>query len=188
MTKNKKIIIGLCVLAAIIFAFIGGNVLAKYRTEVTGQGKAEIAQWAFNVNGNSSAMDTISLSKTYNASDLVNGKIAPGTKGAFNILVDATGSEVGVDYAVTFSDETNKPSNLKFKYCGHEASSLEELQQYTLGTIFANDEVKTHTLTIEWEWPYSGDDNLDTANGMANLDYTFNVCVVGAQYLPQPQQ
>ena len=187
MTKKKKIIIGLCILAAILLAFIGGNVLAKYQTQVTGTGSADIAKWVFAVNGNTSTMETISLSNTYKDADLTNGKIAPGTKGSFDIIVDATGSDVGVDYSVSFSDETNKPANLKFKYAGREASTLQELSPYIIGTIDANATSKTQTKKIEWEWSYTGDDEADTATGIADLDYTFNVTVTGAQVLPHQQ-
>ena len=188
LTKRKKSIIVLSIFAAILLAFIGGNALAKYQTQVSGQGVADIAKWVFKVNGDSSSMQTISLNKTYNATDLVNGKIAPGSKGSFDIVVNAEDSEVGVDYAVSFSNETNKPTNLKFKYLNHEASSLQELEQYFLGTINANDQVKTRTLTVEWEWDYSINDDVDTAEGIANLDYSFDVTVIGAQVLPMPRQ
>ncbi|MBR1540068.1 MAG: hypothetical protein IJ629_02680 [Clostridia bacterium] len=42
-------------------------------------------------------------------------RIAPGTSGNFKIIIDASGSEVGVDYDVTSLGEgNNKPDNLYF--------------------------------------------------------------------------
>lgn len=187
LTSKKKIIIALSILAAILIAFIGGNALAKYQTQVSGQGVADIAKWIFKVNGNSESMETISLSKTYNATDLVNGKIAPGSKGSFDIVVDAGDSEVGIDYAVTFLNETNKPTNLKFKYQNYESSTLQGLEEFLMGTINANDTVRSQTLTIEWEWDYNKNDTVDTNEGMADLNYTFDVVVTGAQVLPMPR-
>ncbi|MBR3162663.1 MAG: hypothetical protein IKF17_01000 [Clostridia bacterium] len=193
MPVKKKIAIGLCVLAVIVLAFIGGNVLAKYQSQVKGQGIADVAKWVFNVNGNSSAIQTIAINKSYDQSTLTNGKIAPGTQGTFDIIIDATGSEVGVDYTVAFLNEKNKPTNLKFKYENEEFSSLQDLQENLTGTIDANEDNKKKTLTISWLWNYetgdanqiSTNDKIDTDDGTKDLDYTFDVVVTGTQVTPQ---
>ena len=193
MTKKKKIILGLCILALIICAFVGGNVLAKYQSQVRGQGLADVAKWAFNVNGNESAIQTIEIKNTYDEKTLTNGKIAPGTQGSFNIIVDATGSEVGIDYLVSFQNEKNKPTNLKFKYENEEFNSLASLADKLTGTIDANEETKERTLTVEWFWDYetgteseiAENDIIDTQDGINDLDYSFDVVVTGTQVIPQ---
>ena len=103
--KKKAVIIS-AILVAIILSFIGGQTYSKYVTEVRGDGTAQIATWDFKVNGQKEEVQTISLGSTYDSSTLVNGKIAPGTEGNFQIIVDATGSDVGIDYKIKFSDET----------------------------------------------------------------------------------
>ena len=193
MTKNKKIIIGLCALVIIFIAFIGGNVLAKYQSQIKGKGVADVATWSFNVNGNNSSIQTIAINKNYDESSLTNGKIAPGTEGSFDIIIDASGSEVGVDYKVDFLNENNKPTNLKFKYENKEYSSLQELQSKLVGTINANDETKTKNIKINWIWEYETgrskqipeNDRIDTEEGVKNLDYTFDVVVTGTQVVPK---
>ena len=193
MTKNKKIIIGLCALVIIVIAFIGGNVLAKYQSQIKGKGVADVAKWSFNVNGNNSSIQTIAINKNYDESSLTNGKIAPGTEGSFDIIIDASGSEVGVDYKVDFLNENNKPTNLKFKYENKEYSSLQELQSKLVGTINANDETKTKNIKINWIWEYETgrskqipeNDRIDTEEGVKNLDYTFDVVVTGTQVVPK---
>lgn len=192
MTKKKKIIIGLCALAVILLTVIGGVVLAKYQTQVTGDGIANVAHWAFEANGFGSTMQTIALNENYNPDTLINGKIAPGTQGSFDIVLDATGSEVGVDYNVAFLNEQNKPSNLKFRYNGETYSTLDGLTNVLAGRIDANDSNKLRILTIEWIWDYeTGDSNqissndiTDTIEGMNAFDYTFDVVVTGTQSAP----
>ena len=103
-----------------LLAFIGGQVYAKYISQVRGNGIAEIATWSFKVNGQKEQVQEIKLVSTYNSETLVNNKIAPGTSGSFNIIVDATGSEVGIKYNIKFAEESNKPQNLKFVYGGKE--------------------------------------------------------------------
>ena len=116
MTKKKKVLITLALLAIILLAFIGGQAYAKYVSEVRGEGVAQVATWNFKVNGQSEQVEEINLASTCNNETLVNNKIAPGTSGSFDIKVDATGSEVGINYNIAFTEEESKPQNLKFKY------------------------------------------------------------------------
>lgn len=193
LSKNKKILIGVGVLIALILAFIGGNVLAKYQTQVVGDGVANVAQWSFNVNGYGPTIQTIAINKNYREDTLINGRIGPGTEGDFDIILNATGSEVGVDYTVAFLNEQNKPANLKFRYEGEEFNTLEQLATKLTGTIDANDSNKIKFLNITWFWDYetgnadqiSQNDILDTNAGIDALNYTFDVVVTGTQVAPQ---
>ena len=116
MTRKKKVLIVLAILAVVLLAFIGGQVYAKYVSEVRGEGIAEVATWSFKVNGQQEQVEAINLASTCDNETLVGNKIAPGTSGSFNIIVDATGSEVGINYDIAFTEEENKPQNLKFEY------------------------------------------------------------------------
>lgn len=194
MSKKKKIIIIVSVLLAILLSFIGGKTFSKYLTQVKGEGVAEIASWDFKVNGKTDEVQTINLSSTFDNETLIGNKIAPGTKGSFNINLDATGSEVGINYKVTFDGETQKPTNLKFKYNDTSYNSIKELESALTGTINANDSEKTKTFTINWEWPFetgsntSGinqNDKIDTQEAQTISKYTFNVNVQGVQVSPK---
>lgn len=194
MSKKKKIIIIVSVLLAILLSFIGGKTFSKYLTQVKGEGIAEIASWDFKVNGRTDDVQTISLSSTFDNETLIGNKIAPGTKGSFNINLDATGSEVGINYKVTFDSETQKPTNLKFKYNDTSYNSIKELESALTGTINANDSEKTKTFTINWEWPFetgsnpseiNQNDKIDTQEAQTISNYTFNVNVQGVQVSPK---
>ena len=194
MTKKKKIISIVAIIIAIILSFIGGQTFSKYVTEVRGDGTAQIATWDFKVNGQKEEVQTISLGSTYDSSTLVNGKIAPGTEGNFQIKVDATGSDVGIDYKIKFSDETTKPTNLKFYYQEVEYNSILELGNALSGTINADDENKAKTFDIKWKWNYetgsnpteiASNDKIDTQNAQEITNYEFDVIVSGTQVVPQ---
>ena len=194
MTKKRKAIIVLVVLLVALIAFIGGQAYAKYVSEVRGNGIAEVATWSFKVNGQNEQVEKINLASTCNNETLVNNKIAPGTTGSFNIIVDATDSEVGINYNITFTEEENKPSNLKFFYNEQEYSSIKDLEEDLSGTIDANDEKgKSRTLNIKWEWLYEAgeteeeikaNDLIDTKDGTNIENYTFDVIVTGTQVQP----
>lgn len=191
---KKKAVIIIAILVAIVLSFIGGQTYSKYVTEVRGDGTAQIATWDFKVNGQKEEVQTISLGSTYDSSTLVNGKIAPGTEGNFQIKVDATGSDVGIDYKIKFSDETTKPANLKFYYQEVEYNSILELGEALSGTINADDENKSKTFDIKWKWNYetgsnptevASNDKIDTQNAQEITNYEFYVIVSGTQVVPQ---
>ena len=194
MKKNKKVLIIALVLLAITLSFIGGRTFSKYIAEVNGSGTADIANWVFKVNGQEDSVQNVNLLSTYNNETLVNNKVAPGTSGSFNIVIDATGSEVGVDYNVTFLNESEKPQNLVFMYDDTKYSTIQDLQQDLSGTINANDENKTRTITIDWEWRYetgnneneiAQNDEIDTQNAKQIENYNFDIRVTGTQVTPQ---
>ncbi len=194
MSKKKKALIIVAILAIILLAFIGGQAYAKYITEVKGQGMAEVATWSFKVNGGKEQIQQINLASTCDNNTLVDNKIAPGTSGSFNIIIDGTGSDVGIRYNINFEDNSTKPTNLKFKYENVEYNSLGEIQDSISGIIGAKDENKVITLPIEWIWEYETGSNSETINANDTIDtedaqniqnYTFNVSVIGTQVEPQ---
>ena len=168
MSRKKKAIFIVAIVSTIVLAFIGGQTFSKYVAEVRGDGIAEVATWSFKVNGQQEEVQTINLGSTCNDETLIGNKIAPGTSGSFNIMVDGTGSDVGIDYRIEFQNNLS-------------------------GTIHANDEDKTRNLTIDWKWDYetgtteseiANNDKMDTQNAKDIANYTFNVIVSGTQVVP----
>ena len=186
--KTKKLIILLCALLLLIGVGTGGYTYAKYRTTEKGGGQADIAKWSFKVGTEEEQIQNIKLVNTVDKDTLANGKIAPGTSGEFFINLDATGSEVGVDYEVKFTNEKNKPSNITFSYSGQKYHSLSEITAIK-GKIGVDEENKTRRIQILWTWEYetgtgeeiNENDILDTQEGIADLEYSFDVSVIGTQ-------
>ncbi len=158
-----------------------------------GNGETEIAKWNFVVNDSTEQMETIKLADTYDQDTLINGRIAPGTRGSFDLVIDASDAEVGVKYEVDFENETNKPSNLKFKYKDRVLDEIEDYEEFFTDIIDADDTNKTRTLTVDWEWAYETENNdntleendkVDTDEGLEALDYSFDIIVTGTQVIP----
>lgn len=194
MNKKKKILLVAIILLMMLLSFIGGKTFSKYVSQIQGAGTAEIANWIFKVNGKEDIVQSVNLLSTYNNETLINNKIAPGTSGNFNIVVDATGSEVGVDYTINFLNESEKPQNLVFIHNEQKYTNLQELGEDLSGTIDANDENKTRTITIYWEWQYEVGENqneihqndmIDTKNAKEIENYHFDINVIGTQVMPQ---
>lgn len=135
MTNKKKIVLIVAILSMIVISFMGGQSFSKYISQVKGYGQFDIAKWSFLVNGQESSMNTIDLSSTCNNGTLINNKIAPGTEGNFNIEIDATGSEVGIQYQVTFDEKSQKPNNLFFIYNRSTYANFSDLAYALKGVI-----------------------------------------------------
>lgn len=196
MTKRKRALGIFITLALVLLVFVIGYTFAKYYTEIKGGGIGSIAKWSFVANNSKDTMQRISLVDTANEVSLVEGKIAPGTSGDFDILIDATGSEVGVKYEVKVAEETNMPTNLVYKavvdgQTSKTYTSLNELAEKELiGNIDTVHGEKTKSIKVIWQWPYetkdaSGNvigDNADLANGTSsNLAYEFVLQIIGMQ-------
>ncbi len=185
MKKNRAIGIFL-ILSLLLLIFLAGYSFAKYYTVVDGKGKVGIAKWSFIARDNNNDITNISLKDTASEVSLVDGKIAPGTFGSFDIIIDATGSEVGVDYDINVVSEDNVPTNMKFKQKDSSTSysNLKELADTELnGSINLADSNKVKTITVEWEWPYETEngDAADMANGVNAGNYQFGLQIIGSQ-------
>ena len=123
MSKKKKIILIVLSLVVLVATFFGGQTFSKYVTEVNGKGIANVAKWNFKVNESEEQIQTINLNSTIDNNTLIDNKIAPGTSGDFEIRLDATGAEVGINYIITFLNESNKPQNLVFTFENNKSNS-----------------------------------------------------------------
>lgn len=173
---------------------MGRGSYSKYITQVEGTGVMEVAKWAFLVNGKTASTTNLNLAQNYKASTLKENSMAPGTKGSFDIVIDATGSEVGMAYDVTFLNEKNKPQNLQFQYEGHVVSNIKELEPFLTGIIEQNSDEKVKTMKVEWIWPYETgktevekekNNAKDTQDAKTLDEYAFDICITGTQVEPQ---
>ncbi len=184
--KNKKIILGIAILLFLIIGIIVEFAMSKYTTDITGSSISTTAKWIFKSSSEFSKTP-INLNDTITRKTVTVNKIAPGSSGSFDIVIDTTGCETEVDYQVLISNETNKPVNLLYNIDGNNkryASLQELLNENVNGTIKVNDE-KIRTFTIKWSWDYSTsieNDIIDTKYATSsNLNYTFDINIIGTQ-------
>jgi len=189
---KKKILFLLLLILSIVFVFMGQS-YSKYISQINAKGIIDVAKWVFTVNGQTSSITKLNLLETYDETTLKNNQIAPGTSGKFDIVIDTTGSEVGIDYKVEFLNETSKPSNLEFKYGDHIKNNLKELEEFLKGNIPSDAENKTKVMTIEWNWKYEIgsteeqillNDKEDTNDGKNLEQYAFDIIITGSQVEP----
>lgn len=196
MTKKKRAIGVILAIALILLVFLAGYSFAKYYTKVDGEGEGTIAKWSFIAGNSDGNIKEISLVDTANEVSLVSGKIAPGTKGDFDIVIDATGSEVGVNYEVKVLSETNLPANMKYYITkedgstSNEYSSLEDLAKVELKGDIPINQNQVKKVTVNWLWPYETEDTSKTeeydladlqAGTKSDFKYKFILQIIGTQ-------
>lgn len=131
---------------------------------------------------------SIDLSETIDKETLVYEKIAPGTSGSFNILLD---SNQNLKYKIEFNSINEKPHNLNFRALRNEeilgeANTLEELSEKLTGYINQNEKIN---ITINWYWNYESEENQEDTDIQDTKDsenikrYQFNVCALGEESL-----
>ena len=195
-TRNKPVIIllALLLITAIVFSMYA---YAKYKTTLKGNGTAQVAKWSFKVNGQTQTIPDIDLATTMKkVNNVAENKIAPGTEGSFDLNLDATGSEVAVDYNIKLAI-TEKPTNLKFYLDNTYETEIAE----TEGTLNVSGSIPLEiintpiTKTIYWKWPYQTgttenevkeNDKTDTIDSAKKV--TMTITVRGTQRNPQDEQ
>lgn len=114
---------------------------------------------------------------TLNFETLSNEKIAPGTNGKIEIVLN---SSIDTNYQITFDSKNIKPKNLKFNIKNDftKYDTLEELENRLRGRLNRN---KNKIICIEWSWDYEIDeysDYQDTLDGMNIQEYNFDINIL----------
>lgn len=103
--KEKSYVARLGALALVLTLMttcLTGGTLVKFVTEV--EGTATAAAWNFEAAGNGTEFTGIDMGRTAYEGDTIKATVlVPGTKGSFDIVLDGSGSEVGIDYSVTIT-------------------------------------------------------------------------------------
>ena len=168
--------------------FIAGYSFARYYKSIKIDTiQTSIARWNFN---SKNTLANINLS---------NEKIAPGSSGQFEIEVDATDSEVPVEYEIKVENETNIPRNMKFYVetkdengnvaKTEEKNSFAEIAIENLkGIIPVETNNQKRTVVVHWNWPFNEEDqtSIDSEdatlnNNIVSLDCGFDIQIIGKQ-------
>lgn len=143
-------------------------------------------EYRLNVNYKNIDFRNINLAETINRKTLIYEKIAPGTRGSFNIILEANKNS---KYKVVFNSINKKPQNLKFKANINnkeigKANTLEELQKYLIGYIRKNEKID---IRVNWYWEFEDNedneqnDKQDTKDAQYIKKYQFDINAIGEE-------
>ena len=163
MKKNK--LLGILVALLLVVGVVG--TYANYASTLEAEGTVEVAKWDVKLtDGTDEYSDTKPVTFKWDDAPTVNGdKLAPGRTATATIIIDASESDVYVDYLLSVSTE-NLPENASIN------PSSDEGQIAYNGT-------KEITLTLTWDGDVTDID--DTSDGKAAEDITVDVNVTATQ-------
>lgn len=133
--------------------------------ETIGVVNKETKQYKMKVSKQEITHKKIDLWSTIDARTLVNEKIAPGTKGNFEIILTSNST---LKYKIEFRNKNEKPRNFQFYI---EEGETGEIQPKEIKRI-----------PVEWEWKYetnTTENKQDTKDGETIKKYNFEICIIG---------
>ena len=175
--NSIKIFAILLLIVMLVLMLIVGT-YAKYTTELEGSDSAVVAKWAWQINDadvsksdtefSFNLFDTIKDTDGNNETDVKSTKIAPGTKGAFEIKVENL-SEVNANYNLTLKETKGQDvSDAKIEYSitgTDEATDwTTDINTFNLTNTLLDMETGSKTLTVYWRWAYSPSETQDDAD------------------------
>ena len=103
--KNKRILIILSIILVFITIYIIRDTYGLFESKNTMIMDSGVAKWNVLINGtdiksgDNFIVDTVNIDSSDN---VLGGKIAPGTKGYFDIVINPTDTETSILYSITF--------------------------------------------------------------------------------------
>jgi len=195
MKRQKVMVIGIIIVVVCIFLFKNEkNLNGKFEDELIffklfsllktnnrneqntkNQEIVNYQQYVFKVAYKNIDFKEIHLADTINKETLIHEKIAPGTKGAFEIFLETNQK---TNYQIYFKSKNKKPKNLNFQIKGRDRKykNLEDMEQELKGEIR-----KSKAIVIDWEWEYhkrAQQDLEDTQDGEKIKKFEFSIYAI----------
>lgn len=116
--------------------------------------------------------------------NVLNGKIAPGVSGYFDIVLNPMGSDVSIYYEVTLDLDNIDNDGIILEKIVSDDNDLIRVGKYTYAGIFTLDEVKnnvTKSVKIYFSWE-NNDEVLDDIKYAGGLKCDISASVKASQY------
>ena len=210
-TVNQKAVLHsiamILAVITIVSIAIGLFAWSKYTATQNGHASVDIAKWNFDLKlrqgkqGATATAGPIDLATT-SYTHVADGKIAPGTSGEFEIIVNTQGTEVSLTYDTTISI-ANCPRNMVFYKKGPGESEFTQISAGGVDTYnrvlnfgkyvpVADAQNGNFVETIKWDWPYTGTvdnsatkyDEWDTQDQGKTV--TMDILTVGTEVMNTP--
>ena len=200
----KKIWVLMLLIMILVTIYVINNTYAKYYSEAEGKVEQIIGKWIVKINDTNIAtgeeIQEFTINQLqYNESDnTIEGKIAPGMTGYFDIILDATESSVAVKYDVTIDGsalvEINKFIKISKQTVVIDGTEKDDeivkTDENTYTGIVKLEDIKskkTNTVRVYVEWENDeteSNDEKDTSLGkIENTQIEIPVTVKISQYL-----
>ncbi len=173
--KEKKYIFILITIIIILTSILIGNTVAKYITSASSNADMNIARWQVLVN-NTDITSAASLNNVITPvfpgnENIASGVIAPTAEGYFDIIIDATNTDVSLKYEITTSDnEDSIVTDLVMSGYSIDGGERQEIIEDENGNfkvennILYNSQDKDITIRVYIKWNDDTDDGATMTN------------------------
>lgn len=199
MNKNKKVII-ITIILLIISAILVYAILSTYatfRSEFSGSMKVNNATWKILINNTDISLnatkeftiDNINIDQSQGVEE---GKLAPGLKGNFNILIDPSDTDVSIIYELKFDTKNINSTNIRIDEVKetYTGNNLVQTDVNTYTGIISLDDIKnnvTNNIQVTLLWHDDGNEDINIGE-IPEYKINIPVAVKVSQYLGEELQ
>ncbi len=176
--NNKKkfqvIVFLLTMISLCLCIYTIRDTYAKYTTNANGNAELQIARWKIIINDQDVEQNsnlTSSITPVFEGTnDIAANVIAPTAEGYFDLLIDASNTDVSFDYEITTSDNENSSvsdiilSAYSLNDGAKQEIETEDGQLKLTGTVNRTDQNKSFKIRVFLEW----NDDIDNGATMDN--------------------
>ena len=176
--KEKKYIIIMGIIIIVLLSIIIGNTVAKYITSKSSNADINIARWQVLVNNtdvtSAASLNNVIIPVFPGNNNIANGVIAPTAEGYFDILIDASNTDVSLSYEITTSpNDSSIVTDLVMSGYAIDGGTRQDIipdendEFKVTGNILYNSQDKDVSLRIYLKW---NDDENDGATMTNSID------------------
>lgn len=172
MPNDKKIKLLIAIIALFACVTQVRQTYAKYTESKNGDIDFNVANWKIKIN-NHDINDNAEMSSLINPiyesnSNVTNGVIAPGSQGYFTISIDATNTQVSLQYEISISP-SNDTDVADLKIYAYKIGNGETIQVTNQTGTLTNrinnsDQNKTVNITIYFKWVEGAGETMNNAS------------------------
>ena len=186
---NKKILYFICGLCLSMTIFMVIDSYGLFESKNVLNVDSNIAKWNVFINGTdikkneTFVVDKINL---INNNNVLEGKMAPGSKGYFDIVIDPTDTDTSIRYDISFDFSS---LNGKIVVSGIEeitSGNLVRTAKNTYSKVITLNEIKngiTNTIRVYIKWDNSDDESDSAIGSVINNFINVPVTIAAYQYL-----
>ena len=167
MLLNRKVILLAGFLCVFLCILTLQDTYAKYTSAVNETTDISIARWRilvndFDIRSNSTTENLITPVFSGN-SNIASGVIAPTAEGYFDVVIDATGTDLSFAYTISVSNSDDSPvSDIKVTNCTLNGTTIPFVDDVITGNISLTDQ-RVNTIRVYIEWFDGTGENMDNA-------------------------
>ncbi len=165
MLLNRKFVLLIACICLFLSVTTLQDTYAKYTSAVNETTNISVARWRILVNNydirNSSTTSNLITPVFAGNTNIASGVIAPTATGYFDIVIDATGTDLSFSYTIDIENSVNSLiSDVVISNCTLNGSPITISNGVVTGNVRLNDQ-RVNTLRVYIEWFDGAGENMD---------------------------